>query len=112
MWNQIRVDKGREWYLMLFIQQKLSLYRSDPTKPAFLQTSSTQVTLIKLNAVNSPNCGHFSVQATVLCLESVFCSGGGVVITVIKLFDIIVSSKVSYRIFQWGREIMLANGLY
>lgn len=45
IWNQIRVDKGREWYLMLFVQQKLAHYRRDLSKPAFLQTASTQVNL-------------------------------------------------------------------
>ncbi len=43
LWNQIRVDKGREWYLMLFVQQKLSQHRDDQRKPGFLQTPSTQV---------------------------------------------------------------------
>ena len=33
LWTQLRVDKGREWYLMLFIQQKLEQYRSDTVKP-------------------------------------------------------------------------------
>ena len=43
LWTQLRVDMGREWFLMLFIQQHLSQYRYDTTKPAFLQTSSKQV---------------------------------------------------------------------
>ena len=42
LWTQIRVDMGREWFLM-FIQEYLSQQRYDTTKPAFLQTSSKQV---------------------------------------------------------------------
>ena len=39
LWNQLRVDKGREWFLM----QKLGQYRNDTSKPSFLQTPSKQV---------------------------------------------------------------------
>ena len=46
LWTQLRVDKGREWFLMLFIQEHLSQYRYDTTKPAYLQTSSKQVAMI------------------------------------------------------------------
>ena len=46
LWNQLHVDKGREWYLMLFVQEKLSQYRNDLSKPAFLQTASKQVKLL------------------------------------------------------------------
>ena len=48
LWTQLRIDKGREWYLMLFIQEKLSQHRTDTSKPAFLQTASKQV----INAIN------------------------------------------------------------
>ena len=48
LWTQLRVDKGREWYLMLFVQEKLSQYRTDTSKPAFLQTASKQVMIIIL----------------------------------------------------------------
>lgn len=43
IWNQIRVDMGREWFLMLYVQEQLSQHRYDTTKPAYLQTSSKQV---------------------------------------------------------------------
>lgn len=43
LWNQIRVDKGREWFLMLFIHQSLSQYRLDTTKASYIQTTSKQV---------------------------------------------------------------------
>ena len=35
--------KGRNGILMLFVQDKLSQYRNDTIKPAFLQTASKQV---------------------------------------------------------------------
>ena len=53
----------------------------------------TITTAPTMATVNSPNCGHFGTQASVLYLESVLYSGGGVisspicvVITVIMLF--------------------------
>lgn len=43
LWDQIRVDHGREWYLMLFIQQQLAQLRNNVTKPPYIQTSSKKV---------------------------------------------------------------------
>ncbi len=43
LWNQIRVDKGREWSLMLFIQDN---HRNDTRKPSYMQTSSKQVRIV------------------------------------------------------------------
>jgi len=43
LWDQLRVDKGREWALMLFVNNMLSQYRNDTTKSPHLQTPSTQV---------------------------------------------------------------------
>lgn len=43
LWNQIRVDHGREWFLMLFGQQHLQHLRHDTSKPPFVQTSSKKV---------------------------------------------------------------------
>ena len=48
LWNQIRIDHGREWYLMLFAQQHLSSYRNDTSKPPFVQTTSKKVLNNKL----------------------------------------------------------------
>ena len=39
------VSTRAEWYLMLFVQEKLSQHRNDLSKPAFLQTASKQVKL-------------------------------------------------------------------
>ena len=43
MWDQICVDMGREWYLMLAVQQSLEQFRNDTSKRAYVQTSSKQV---------------------------------------------------------------------
>ena len=44
LWDQIRVDKGKEWYLSLFINKTLSSYRHCTSKPPYLQTTSKKVT--------------------------------------------------------------------
>lgn len=49
IWDTIRVDKGREWFLMLFIQEKLSQYRNDVNRAPYLQTSSKQVHCTYMN---------------------------------------------------------------
>lgn len=43
LWDQIRVDKGREWYLLLFINEMMATYRYNTRKSPHLQTSSTKV---------------------------------------------------------------------
>lgn len=43
MWDQIRVDHGREFFLTLFMQEKLAGYRNNTERQPYLQTSSTQV---------------------------------------------------------------------
>ncbi|XP_019859201.1 PREDICTED: uncharacterized protein LOC109587405 isoform X2 [Amphimedon queenslandica] len=40
LWDQIRVDQGKEWYLMLFIQEQLAHLRHNTQRPPHLQTSS------------------------------------------------------------------------
>ena len=43
LWDQLRVDKGKEWYLMLFMQEKLAHLRFNTNRAPHLQTSSTLV---------------------------------------------------------------------
>ena len=43
LWDQLRVDHGREWCLMLYINSTLSHLRGDSSKQPHLQTSSTKV---------------------------------------------------------------------
>ncbi|KAJ8356554.1 hypothetical protein SKAU_G00193480 [Synaphobranchus kaupii] len=50
MWDQVRVDCGKEFYPTLFMQDKLGGYRYNQDRPAFLQSPSTRVN----NRVNYP----------------------------------------------------------
>ena len=43
LWQQIRVDHGTEWALMLFVQSRMSHLRNDTLTLPYLQTPSTQV---------------------------------------------------------------------
>ena len=43
LWDQIRVDYGTEWALILHVQNLLSEHRNDPTLAPYVQTSSRQV---------------------------------------------------------------------
>lgn len=45
IWDQIRVDHGREWYLMLFINESIAHLRGNTSKQPHMQTSSTKVCL-------------------------------------------------------------------
>lgn len=48
LWDQVRVDQGREWYLSLFVQEKLAHLRYNATRAPHLQTSSKLVQFTKL----------------------------------------------------------------
>ena len=43
VWDQIRVDKGKEFILMLFVQEKLANLRRNPARDPHIQTDSKQV---------------------------------------------------------------------
>ena len=43
LWDQIRVDHGTEWALVLHVQSMLAEYRNDTTRQPYKQTSSRQV---------------------------------------------------------------------
>ncbi|XP_078101223.1 uncharacterized protein LOC144513903 [Sander vitreus] len=42
MWDQVRVDHGKEFYLSLFIQEILAPHRHNQDKPPYCQTTSTK----------------------------------------------------------------------
>ncbi|XP_038162643.1 uncharacterized protein LOC119797577 [Cyprinodon tularosa] len=42
MWDQVRVDHGKEFYLCLYMQERLSRYRHNLSRPPYLQTTSTR----------------------------------------------------------------------
>lgn len=43
MWDQIRVDQGREFYLMLFVQDQWKMHRRNTDRLPFMQTTSKEV---------------------------------------------------------------------
>ena len=50
LWDQIRTDQGKEWNLLLFVNQMLSFLRNDCTKPPRLQSTSKQVIIIAIHS--------------------------------------------------------------
>ncbi|XP_029939783.1 uncharacterized protein LOC115382217 isoform X2 [Salarias fasciatus] len=42
MWDQLRVDHGREFYMCLYVQEKLAGHRHNLERPPYLQTTSTR----------------------------------------------------------------------
>ena len=40
LWDQLRVDQGKEWCLMLFIQEHLAHLRTNTSRAPHLQTTS------------------------------------------------------------------------
>ncbi|KAK9535816.1 hypothetical protein VZT92_008173 [Zoarces viviparus] len=42
MWDQVRVDHGKEFYLTLFMQEKLANHRHNTERPPYRQTPSTK----------------------------------------------------------------------
>ena len=47
LWDQIRVDYGREFAMILFIQELLSSYCTNVLREPYLQTRSTQVIILE-----------------------------------------------------------------
>ena len=42
IWDQIRMDHGSEFNLVIFVQQLLSVYRNDESRESYKQTRSTK----------------------------------------------------------------------
>ena len=43
IWDQIRVDQGKEWVLMLYVQEMLSHLRRNTSRDPHFQSTSKQV---------------------------------------------------------------------
>lgn len=43
LWDQVRVDQGKEWVLMLYIQEMLAHQRRNTDRAPHLQSTSKQV---------------------------------------------------------------------
>ncbi len=57
LWDQLRVDHGKEWQLMLFMQEQLSDFRRNTHCAPHLQTTSKLVCpLHKFNTYDNHNC--------------------------------------------------------
>jgi len=60
LFDQIRVDHGREWYLLLAVQKQLSALRLHQDRAPYLQTTSTMVWMYTMcvlsQQVNSEPC--------------------------------------------------------
>jgi hypothetical protein len=48
-WDQLRVDHGREFFLMLYLQHKFQVLRFDVNKRPFVQSTSKQNRIIERN---------------------------------------------------------------
>lgn len=46
LWDQIRVDHGKEFYLMLFIQEVLAHLRRNVSRAPHMQSTSRQVYIL------------------------------------------------------------------
>ena len=46
MWDQIRVDKGREFSLTLFIQERLCNHRQNVNRQPYVQSTSKAVRML------------------------------------------------------------------
>ena len=56
LWDQLRVDHGREWYLMLHVHQSLAHLRGNCAREPIRQTSSTKVCMHTYSSYNNNKC--------------------------------------------------------
>ena len=45
LWDEVRVDQGKEWVLSLFVQEQMTHLRTNTTRPPHLQSTCTSKTV-------------------------------------------------------------------
>ena len=54
VWDQVRTDHGKEFYLVLFIQDMIKKHRYNTSRQPFIQTQSKQASIHQfINPINS-----------------------------------------------------------
>ena len=48
LWDELRIDQGREWTLSLYVQELLAQYRTNLRRPPHLQSTSKKVSCKKI----------------------------------------------------------------
>ena len=70
LWDQVRVDYGREFYLMLYVQEKLRSTTGDATISPYVQTTSTCNHIIERIWVEINQCVTYPVKRVVTSMEN------------------------------------------
>lgn len=91
LWDQLRADCGTEFYLSLFMQEKLSGHRYNTDRPAFLQTPSTSV-------------GFLCFCSSVCCTVKLACSDYSISMlvnmhSIVKSFNVLLYPPFEFEFF-------------
>ena len=46
LWDEVRVDQGKEWVLSLYVQEQLAPLRTNTARPPHLQSTSKKVRIL------------------------------------------------------------------
>ena len=68
MWDQLRVDHGKEWMLMLYAQELLANFRYNTSRPPHLQTTSKRVCILFITYLK--HCHEFKSLYEILSRNS------------------------------------------